>query len=270
MNNLTNLPHPADKILAEFIARIVPVIPQLEGIYVTGSVALGDYYSAKSDIDFIAVLDKLPDAEAFQKIEKIHIAIERKFNNPALNGYYSSVEGLKGGRLTFPSFFKGRMILDRPFELDQFALFELMTSSIHVYGKPAAELDIEVSLRNVLHQLHQNINGYWKSWIDKHSQFRPGYFLLVLFPRLTEWGVLGVTRQLYTLETQKITSKYGAGRYYLDRLPGAYRDILLTAISVRKINGTQLRPSPGRAERTLRCMKFMIGEFNRRYEELRT
>jgi hypothetical protein len=57
MFQLNKLPPPVDKILTEYSSRLTAVHHDLiEGIYVTGSVALDDYYSRKSDIDFITVL----------------------------------------------------------------------------------------------------------------------------------------------------------------------------------------------------------------------
>ena len=48
------LPPPADKIIARFIDEICSIQPGfIEGIYLTGSLPLNDFYSNKSDIDFL-------------------------------------------------------------------------------------------------------------------------------------------------------------------------------------------------------------------------
>ncbi|MBD0368106.1 MAG: DUF4111 domain-containing protein [Flavisolibacter sp.] len=263
---MNKLPPFIDKILNDYVSQLNSIRPDLiEGIYLTGSVPLNDYYPKKSDIDFITVLKDSPGKEILKGIQHIHRNIEITHNYPKLNGYYLTIEGITGNQKSFPSFFKNRMYFDRPFELDKLTLWELKTSSYKVYGIPAADLPVTVELKEVITQLHQNINSYWASWIWKHSSFHLHHVLLILFPRLTEWGILGVARQLYTIETGKIASKLKAGTYCLNNLPGDLRNIMLTALETRRINRTQLKPSLKRAKETLNCMKFIIAQFNKIY-----
>jgi hypothetical protein len=265
---MTNLPASVEKVLHDYVSQLNSVYPNgVVGIYVTGSVALGDYYSNKSDIDFITVLKQAPATELLKRIKHVHQRIEQTHNSPKLNGYYVTINGLNNKQASFPSFFKNRMYFERPFELDKVSLYEWRNYSYHVYGIPVAELQIEVELKDVITQLHQNINSYWTSWIRKHSALGYGHILLTLFPRLTEWGVLGVARQLYTMETGKITSKLNAGTYYLEAIPANLRDIMSVAIETRRINKTQVKPSFKRAKETLNCMQFILSEFNRMYNE---
>lgn len=266
-NKLQQLPLQVTEILNHYISQISIILPNLiEGVYVTGSIPFGDYYSRKSDIDFITILKLPPDKDIIKKLESIHRSIEKTYFHPNLNGYYLTVEGIKNNQLTFPSFFRNKMYLEREFELDKVSLWELKTSSITFYGTEAAELPINVEINEVHKQLHQNINTYWTSWITRHSPYHLNYLLLTLFPRLTEWGNLGVARQLYTLETGEITSKLNAGIYCLDKVKGSFKEIMLTAIETRKINKTELKPSIKRAKKTIECMNFIVHEFNSIYQ----
>lgn len=159
------------------------------------------------------------------------------------------------------------MYLERQFELDKVNLWELRKSSITIYGTEAAELPIHVEINDLKEQLHHNINSYWRGWIAKHSPCHLNHLLLILFPRLTEWGILGVARQLYTLETGEITSKLNAGKYCLNKLPSELKEVMLSAIETRKINKTEFKPSINRANKTIGCMKFIIEEFNTTYNK---
>jgi hypothetical protein len=265
---LDNLPARISEILEHYIAQLNSIDSILvDGIYLTGSVALGDYYSKKSDIDFITVLHDAPATEIVYRLKQIHHHIETTYGYPKLNGYYVTIEEIKNKQACFPSFFRNKMYAARTFELDKFALYELKTSSLTCYGVPAAELPVHLNINEVNEQLHQNINSYWSTWIAKHSLINLNHLLLILFPRLTEWGVLGVARQLYTIETGKITSKLSAGTYCLDKLPAQFQHIILTAIKTRRVNKTQLKPSFGRAQETLHCMKFIISKFNQTYND---
>ncbi len=266
--DLSGVAHPADKILADLISQLLSVRKGLvKGVYLTGSIPLGDFRPGKSDIDFIVLLEQVPDKTTLLKFEDIHKRIKQKFRRPCLNGYYLTVEDFERSgeenKRGLPSFFEGRWYFNRPFELDLVTLFELKTISLTIYGPPASELPIGIGLDEVLAQLHQNINTYWAVWIKTHDSFSVPGLSLALFPGLTEWGVLGVARQLYTLETGKIASKTGAGYYALDRLPRSFSDIILTAIDARKDDRLTLRPSIRRSKKTVECMAYMIAEFNR-------
>lgn len=266
--DLSGVAHPADKTLAGFISQLLSVRKDLvKGVYLTGSIPLGDFRPGKSDIDFIVLLEQIPDKMTLLKFEDIHKRIRRRFRRPCLNGYYLTVEDFERSgeenKRTLPSFFEGKWYFNRPFELDLVTLFELKTISLTIYGPPASELPIRIGPGEVRAQLHQNINTYWAGWIKTHGSFSVSGLSLALFPRLTEWGILGVARQLYTLETGKIASKTGAGHYALDRLPRSFNDIILTAIEARKDDRLTLRPSIRRSKKTVECMAYMIAEFNR-------
>lgn len=265
---MNKLPSFVEKVLRDYVSQMTAAYPNLiEGVYITGSVALGDYYSKKSDIDFMTVLKEIPPEDLLRRLKHIHLNIEKAYGRPKLNGYYVTMKGIKRGQKSFPSFFKNRLQLERPFELDKVSLLEWKEFSYCVCGIPAVELPLDVQLRDVMAQLHQNINSYWTSWIRRYSPVSFNYVLLMLFPRLTEWGILGVARQLYTLETGMIASKLNAGTYCLDKLPDNLKGIMRQAIAVRRINKTQLRPSFKRAGKTLTSMRYIISEFNKVYSK---
>lgn len=98
--------------------------------------------------------------------------------------------------------------------------------------------------------------------------------LLLVFPRLTEWAVLGVARQLYTLQTGKIASKTDAGYYCLQQLPGKFHPAIKEAITIRKDNRTYpfvktyaVKPSFKRLKQTIECVNNMITLFNKVYHD---
>lgn len=267
--DLSDIPHPADKILVRFISQLLDVQKDLiEGVYLTGSILLGDFHPGKSDIDFIVLLRQIPDRATLSGYKNIHKRIQQKFRKPRLNGYYLTAEDIRMSedKRGLPSFFEGKWYFNRPFELRMVTLFELANASLTIYGRPAVDLPTKIGLGEVHAQLYQNINTYWAGWVKEHSSISRAGLLLALFPRLTEWGILGVARQLYTLETGKIASKIDAGYYALERSPDSFKDIILTAIDARKDDRLTLRPSLRRSRKTVECMSYMIAEFNRIYD----
>ena len=263
---MVSLPAKVDKVIQDYLSKLLAVCQNnISGVYLTGSVPPGDYYSKKSDIDFITVFQELPGMNLIHQLKSIHHHIERTHNYPKLNGYYVSASGLASNQLSYPSFFKNKMYVERKLELIHFSLLELKYFSQRIYGIPADQLPLRVELEEVMKELQQNINSYWTGWVQKHSGLSIHRMLLLVFPRLTEWGVLGVARQLYTLETGAVTTKLGAGIFYLDKLPEEFKQIMATAISTRRLNKTEFMPSRKRANDTLNCMNWMILAFNERY-----
>ena len=110
--------------------------------------------------------------------------------------------------------------------------------------------------------------------MDDHSSWIKKKSLLYLLPRLTEWSLLGVGRQLYTLEKNKIVSKLTAGQYCLQTFPEEYHPIIREAIAIRQDNrrypfvgSYAIRPSVRRMDQTLECMHYTISRFNELWEK---
>ena len=151
--------------------------------------------------------------------------------------------------------------------LTAITLMELKTIAYTVYGTQSHLLPISIGREEISHVLFQNINSYWRSWLSRHSHSPHRYLLLLSFPWFTEWSILGIARQLYTLKTGNITSKLQAGRYLLEMLPNKYHPIVQQAIDVRtKCKQYQFSPSVIRAKQTLECSQYIIDVFNATYK----
>ena len=83
------------------------------------------------------------------------------------------------------------------------------------------------------HWTHGNLAGYWTDWHRRHDSLLSYAGLTAFHPRVVEWGVLGVSRLLYTLATGGLTSKTAAGLYARDAMPPRWRALIDTAISIR-------------------------------------
>lgn len=104
-NKLQQVPLEINRILDYYVSEISNILPTLiEGVYVTGSIPLGDYYSRKSDIDLITILKCIPGKDIINKLGSIHRSIEKTYSHPKLNGYYLTVDGIKNDQITSPLF----------------------------------------------------------------------------------------------------------------------------------------------------------------------
>jgi hypothetical protein len=250
----------------------------VEGVYLTGSLPLNDFYSNKSDIDFLVLCKRLPDRKIAIQLRHIHKTIERRYSKPDLSGIYVTFESIQTGKfeeIETLIYHEGTMRYGT-FDMAPIILSELKTNAFTILGRKAETLPVDIKEYDLHNFLHDNINSYWTKWINKHSSSFYRNILLLFFPRLTEWSVLGVARQLCTLQTGKIVSKTDAGIYCMEQVPEKFYRILTEAIEIRKDNRTYpfmksyaIKPSLRRMRQTIDCVNYIIATFNKTYDERR-
>ncbi len=279
MNNTLSLPAPADEIVSDFIDEICSIQPQfVHSVYLTGSLSMNDFYPNKSDIDFIVLCKELPEGRTATQLKHIHKIIKRHYPKSNLSGSYlafDSIQKDKPEAIKALTYHEGCMRHGN-LEMAPVSLSELKSNAITVLGMIAGTLPINISVQCLNRFLHDNINSYWTKWIARHASFFNRKILLLLFPRFTEWAVLGVARQLCTLQTGKIVSKKEAGYYCLQQLPARFHPIIKEAIDIRKDTRTYpflksytIRISFKRAIQTIECVNYIIALFNKTYNEAR-
>ena len=249
----------------------------IEGIYLTGSITMDDFHPQKSDVDFVVLYNELPTQEIINQLIDLHYSIQKLHSKPVLNGIYLTRQNLQANNLTVGQVihFQDGKLTQGPFEMGAITLYELKTTAYTMTGTPLSQLPIDIDLAHIKRFMHANINSYWQRWLTKHSSLLGRKGLLVLFPILTEWGVLGIARQLYTLKQGKIVSKRVAGVYCLEEISSLYRPIIKEALQIRMNIPTwanlslknlyTIRPSWQRATLTIACMQYLIDEFNKLY-----
>jgi hypothetical protein len=269
---LTGIPSHALIIIQEWLQGIQSICPQcIEGVYLTGSIPLKDFQIHKSDIDFIVLLSALPDQRMEIALGRMHRLIQKKYPKPDLSGIYLSGDIRSSDHPELQdvlTFHEGKFGY-QPFEMSPVTLYELKENALTLYGVPSSELQFQMDHFTLNNFLHANINSYWKKWVNGHSSWFSKKLLLYLFPRFTEWSILGIGRQLYTLETGKITSKTEAGNYLLARLPPEYHSIVQQALDIRKdtrtypfVRSYAIRPSWKRYSHTITCLHYLQDAFN--------
>lgn len=275
MNKTKILPPPAQEIAAKFMDEILRIKPHfISGIYLTGSLTLNDFHPDKSDIDFVVLCHTIPDKNTFLQLKHIHKAIGNQYRKPDLNGVYTTYKSIHtshpAGIKSF-SFQAGIMRYDS-YDMAPVIFTELKQNAITLFGQDADTLPIDMSRDQLNHFLHSNMNSYWKRWIDQHSSYSDRKLLLLGFPKLTEWSVLGTARQLCSLQTGRIVSKSDAGLFCLQQLPEKFHPIITKAIQIRKNSPSipmafsyDLNPSLSRMEQTIECTTYIINTFNRQY-----
>ncbi|MBV6443440.1 MAG: DUF4111 domain-containing protein [Haliscomenobacteraceae bacterium CHB4] len=267
-----SLPPSAEKVLDYYFQGIDATLPGfLEGFYIYGSLSLADFRPYKSDIDFVAVTTRLPTPLDIEKLVAIHRKTRWRFLQTDMNGLYvhgANIPASVRGNRKCICFQNGKPSPENLHENNLITWYQLKNNAIVLRGPHPKVFPYEVSANDLRMEMKRNLNAYWVNWMARHRRFGLEKLLLLGFSQKTEWGVLGVSRQWYTLETGGITSKTGAGEYCLNQFSDWYGDILETALAIRANRPAPIRNARRRAQATFDYMEFLIQEFNQRYEKL--
>ena len=67
------------RVVQSYLAEVDEEVPGLvEGLYLTGSVALGDFRPHESDVDFVAVTARRPDERSLAGLERAHARLRER------------------------------------------------------------------------------------------------------------------------------------------------------------------------------------------------
>ncbi|WP_166802335.1 nucleotidyltransferase domain-containing protein [Microvirga pakistanensis] len=119
----------------------------VQGIYIVGSVALGDYQEGRSDIDFVALVEALPGGPHLESLARIHAAMAAS-EGPPFDGFYIEQDqlgrtSLLGKRVPFS--LHGAFHADAACpEVNPVTWLCLAHHGIAVRGSPPETLDIRI------------------------------------------------------------------------------------------------------------------------------
>lgn len=238
-----------------------PAIPLL-GLYLVGSLALGDYHDGISDIDFVALLPEPPGAETTDRLGRLHATLLDS-GGPSVDGLYLCRDHLRTPPAVpaiVPRSLDGVLITDRPCqEFGPVTWRCLDRYGMTVFGPPPSTLGIADDPDLLREAQIENLNSYWTTWIaqcEADLAAKPaGADANAL---ALAWGVLGVARIAHTLETGRIVSKSEAGRWALARMGTAWHPVIADALAAR--TGALRRLPVDRIVPGLALMRLVIAE----------
>ncbi|MEU4424632.1 nucleotidyltransferase domain-containing protein [Actinoplanes sp. NPDC024001] len=212
-----------DVIATEYLIRADILAPGLvEGLYLQGSVALGDYRPGVSDIDFVAVTEEPADPGL---VRRIHRDMPRR---PYFDGLYVTWDDLRADPATRPpgpAVHENRVQPESRFERNLVTWHVLAQAGVAMRGPQRPEVFTDWPA--LAASTRENLESYWRPW-SRRLRSQP----VSLGTWAVSWGVLGVSRLRHTLVTERVTSKSEAGRYALRSYPGWER-IIEEALRIR-------------------------------------
>jgi hypothetical protein len=234
----------------EYVAALDTALPgRIEAVYLTGSVALGDYRPDVSDIDLLVVLDATPSPDDIAAIRAVHGA---RPGRPYLDATYLSralFAAQPVANEVVPHAVDGVFRADEPArQLNPVTWAELAAGGIAIRGPAPTDVRVDQSALRAWNV--QNLHTYWAGLVARGREVatqRP-YDAEVPVDMLV-WYVLGPPRLLYTIMTAGSPPKpvgVGGRRAAFPRTPG-----LSTAacVLVRSRQPLRRRRRPSRTSR---------------------
>jgi predicted nucleotidyltransferase len=255
------MPAPASEVVADLIARLDRAVPgRIEGFYVVGSVAMGAFVVGRSDVDFVAIVDRDLGRAELARLRGVHargwtsalirdVALRRRWPF-VCNGIY-----LRGGDLErsplevtpLAAQVSGRFRIAprRGFDVNPVTWHTLARHGIAVRGPKPEQLRIRTDSAELRIWTVGNLNDYWRRWVERVR--RPGLNrATVLGRRFIAGGVLGAPRLHYTIATGEVATKETAGRYALKTFDSRWHALIEDALAYWR-GAPSLRPYRGHA-----------------------
>lgn len=228
-------PYPdINALLSDFASHFSDALTdQLIGLYLYGSLALGDFDPDHSDIDLIAVTDGALDDRQFEAIREMHarIAASDSVWAQRIEAAYIPREALNHPAPTaakYPQIEKERPLMRDPLETGwPFQRYTLREHGIPIIGADPHTLIDPVDPDD----MRQAVIAIAGGWLDQ-SQHDPDWLAWVSDPHAMEFVVLTLCRFLYSLATGKVASKPAAGRWAQAHDP-RWHDLIERALTHR-------------------------------------
>jgi hypothetical protein len=208
----------------------------VEGLYVVGSYALGDWQPGRSDIDIVAVLAEPANDDDFGTLRTAHALLNEQQPQPRIDGPYLAWGDLIAAPATGlhrPWALDGELHHDGEcFEINPVTWYTLAAYGVTVRGQPAEKLNIWHEVEERVRFVIENLSTYWYQLADSVVEACDDR-TRAFDPALFEWCALGALRLHYTAFTGDVTSKRGAGEYGIVVTPDYMHDVLRAALDLR-------------------------------------
>jgi predicted nucleotidyltransferase len=193
----------------------------LEGLYLKGSLALGDFNSETSDVDLLVITRELVTNKDFTALTRMHGQIEKMPNRYAsdIELTYISLDAIQNFRpgQEYPALERGQgeklkwKLLGANWILEFWTVRE---RGITLLGPDPKTLIPPISAAEVVAATRQVVAEDWLEWVDTWAE--PGW---QTHAGELRFAVETMCRALYTAARSELPSKPKAVRWALETLP---------------------------------------------------
>ncbi|GAA3722167.1 aminoglycoside adenylyltransferase domain-containing protein [Streptomyces tremellae] len=259
----TAVPPLVREVVRAYLSLTDAAAPGLvQGLYLTGSVALDDFVRPRGDIDFVAVSAVPPSPGETAALQRAHARLAARVRRPFFEGPYVTWDQLaddpsdaapgpyahRGGLL--PAVGHGR----------QPATWQVLSRyGVTMRGPDARDLTVDTSPGELALWARDSLVRYWRPWWERGSRPLGQEGLACLGARAVAWGVLGVSRAHLALTRGEVASKTAAGEYARTAFGPAWHRIVDECLRVRRGEGRGRYATPvGRRTDALAFVNMVI------------
>lgn len=225
----TSIPSSIQPLLNAYLHALEPLCSHFYGIYIYGSIALGAFEEAMSDIDVIALTQGEWTPLELKQLEALHKRLlKEQCLGKRLEVLYVPVRYLGGsGRELgpYPGMHDGKFSPGRFNDVNGVTWWILKHKGICLLGADRTTLPFEYEWRQVLLTMRFNLDVYFAKKVR-----RP---YIYLDDRAVEFAVTNLCRILATIEDDEIISKSASLLIWRDRLSERWRRLLDEAQRIR-------------------------------------
>jgi hypothetical protein len=231
-----NLPPSVSDVVEEYVTAVdVATDGLVEAVYLVGSVALGDFQPGSSDIDFVAVTSRPLDSATADALRGAHAGMSVARRRPYVDGVYVTWDDLRGDPAKASP---GAAVHEHRWRRgggtgNPVTWHELAWHGIAVCGPDRRDIDVWTDPARLVRWNRDNMAAYWRPWHARARRPVSKLGIATLGSWAPAWGVLGVARQSYTIDTGRITSKFGAGLYAREVFPLRWHRIIDECLRIR-------------------------------------
>jgi hypothetical protein len=205
----------------------------IRALYVTGSVALGDYQAGRSDIDFLAFTSRPFSPADVAGLRLMHAGLTGTAHYDGCYVPWDDLPEIPMDERPAPHIVDGNFGHDACHELTPSTWTEFSRYAIAVRGPAARDLGISIPTARLREWNLGNLNSYWATSVATgRRRLEDRDQSDVVKPSAVAWTTLGAARLHYTLATGDVTSKSGAGRYAAGLFP-EFADLIEAALTWR-------------------------------------
>jgi hypothetical protein len=228
----------AERIVGAYLEAVDEEAPGLvEGLYLTGSIALNEFRPRTSDIDFLAVTANPPNAADVAALGRAHARLRNRCPRPFFDGRYVTWAELARDptlAASGPYAYEGRFHAHGRGDCDPVTWHTVAWHGVRCRGPEPATLAIWTDSSALRQWTLNNFDSYWRPLLCRARRFPDPWSITIFTSYGAVWVVLGVCRLHYTLATGKIASKEAAGAYGLHTFPQLWHLPLNEALRIRR------------------------------------
>jgi hypothetical protein len=215
----------------------------VEGLYLRGSLAFGEWYDPRSDIDFVAVLDRRADGAIVEALREVHREVAQTYAK--FDGFHATWADLAAGPEATPDLpctQGGRFHEEARLDVNPVTWHELADRGIVVRGPAVGDFGLWVDRSALAAYTRADLVEYWAPEAEQLRKFPEE----AANPDILAWYALGVPRLHYLLATGRLTSKSAAGRYAKEVFGPQWHPLVDAALAIREGEVPDLPEETGR------------------------